>query len=166
MLEIVFACEDEYPCLQCLFQHSSSSLACYGSTVTCMTSTCESNTSPVRFLVPVSDGLSSPSILFGTNDLESMLSLTKCTRLWMCLVRFVSFRLLPIAIALSESQKTGILRGVSAWLPYSSWTSCLLFATAWKECASALYSASAKDRATGVGTKLAAFTIPPLKYSR
>ena len=62
--------------------------------------------------------------------------------------------------------KNGMLNGLSASYPYNSFTICLLLVTAWNECARALYLASAEDSATGVGMKLAALIIPPLKYNR
>ena len=63
--------------------------------------------------VPVSEGFNSPGILCEVNAFDAKFSLTKCILLWMCLVLFVSFWLLPMIMALSESQSNETLNEVS-----------------------------------------------------
>ena len=84
----------------------------------------------------------------------------------MCLVLFVSFWLLPMIMALLESQSNRTLNGVSGRFPCNSCIDCLLFMTACIACASALYSASAVDIATGFGVNDAPSMIPPWCYNR
>ena len=70
-----------------------------------------------HFFVPVSEGFNSPGILCEVNAFDAKLSLTRCILLWTCLVFFVSFWLLSMIIALSESKRSGTLNRVSGWFP-------------------------------------------------
>ena len=116
---------------------------------------------PLRFLVPTSEGLSSPGILYGVKRPCSLACLTKWILLSIWRVLLVSLLLFIMQMALLESVKRAIVTGESGWRCRKLLNTCFVCSAAVRAKAQALYSASALDRAIGVGTNEAESTSDP-----